>query len=58
MIYFTKVEVDRMVDFIIKKENLYNLRYAFVYNDKFETEIIEIIQDKKSNNTNFQYYLI
>ena len=27
MIYFTKVEVDRMVDFIIKKENLYNLRH-------------------------------
>ena len=32
MIYFTKSDVDRMVDFLIKDERLFNIKYAFLYN--------------------------
>ena len=49
MINFTKVDVDRMVDYQIFKENLFNLRYAILYNNNNENEVIDMIQDKCGN---------
>ena len=46
MIYFTKTEVERMIDFLLKDERLFNIKYAFVYNEKGKEKINEFIYDK------------
>ena len=46
MIYFTKTDVERMIDFLLKNERLFNIRYAFVYNQKDVQKINEIIYEK------------
>ncbi len=45
MIYFTKVEVDRMVDFIVQRDNLFHLRYVVTYNYDNEKEVLEYLKD-------------
>ena len=46
MIYFTKTEVGRMIDFLLKDERLFNIKYAFVYNNKNTQKINDFIYDK------------
>ena len=46
MIYFTKSDVERMVDFLLKDERLFNIKYAFVYNKNDTDKINEFIYDK------------
>jgi len=46
MIYFTKTDVERMIDFLLKDERLFNIRYAFVYNKKDVQKINEFIYEK------------
>ena len=50
MIYFNKNEVNRMIDFILKDEKLYNIKYALIYNSNKEDEIKDIIYDTKKYN--------
>ena len=45
-IYFTKSDIERMVDFLLKDERLFNIKYAFVHNKKDSEKINEIINDK------------
>ena len=37
--YFTKNEVDRMIDFYIKDERLFNLKYALIYDSNYQKNI-------------------
>ena len=48
MIYFTKTEVERMIDFLLKNERLFNIKYAFVYKKEEvdDKKIDEFIYDK------------
>ena len=46
MIYFTKTDVERMIDFLLKDERLFNIKYAFVYNKNNTNKIKEFIFDK------------
>ena len=46
MIYFTKTDVERMIDFLLKDERLFNIKYAFVYNKNDTEKINEFIYDK------------
>ena len=46
MIYFTKTDVERMIDFLLKDERLFNIKYAFVYNKNNTEKINEFIYDK------------
>ena len=46
MIYFTKNDVERMIDFLLKDERLFNIKYAFIYNNKDYQKINNIIYDK------------
>ena len=46
MIYFTKTDVERMIDFLLKDERLFNVKYAFVYNKLNSEKIDEFIYDK------------
>ena len=53
MVYFTKNDVDRMVDFLLKDERLFNIRYAFIYNKDIkenESKINDFIYDKDRYN--------
>ncbi len=55
MIYFSKSDVDRMVDYEIKKEKLLNIKYALLFNEANSDSIKEIIIDKErytKENTN------
>ena len=45
-IYFTKTDVERMLDFILKDERLLNIKYAFVHNKKDIVKINDFIYDK------------
>ena len=62
MIYFTKTDVERMIDFLLKNERLFNIRYAFVYNQKDVQKINEIIYEKDyyepklNNKKQFEIY--
>ena len=47
MIYFTKTEVERMIDFLLKDERLFNIKYAFVYNENDKEKINKFIYDKE-----------
>ena len=46
MIYFTKTDVERMIDFLLKDERLFTIKYAFVYNNKDAQKINDLIYDK------------
>ena len=62
MVYFTKSDVDRMVDFLIKDERLFNIKYAFIYNKNNEKKINDFIHDidryepKLFNKKSFEIY--
>ena len=45
-IYFSKSDIERMIDFLLKDERLFNVKYAFVHNQKDSEKINEIINDK------------
>ena len=45
-IYFSKMDIERMIDFLLKDERLFNIKYAFVHNKNDEEKINEIIYDK------------
>ena len=47
MIYFSKNDVDRMVEFLVKDERTFNIKYAFLYNAKDENIINNFIYDKE-----------
>ena len=47
MIYFTKNEVDRMIDFYLKDERLFNLKYALIYDSNYQKNITELIYDQE-----------
>ena len=62
-IYFSKTDIERMIDFILKDERLFNIKYAFVHNKNDEEKINEIIYDKdyyeskiNSNKKIFEIY--
>ena len=46
MIYFTKTDVERMIDFLLKDERLFNIKNAFVYNKNDENKINQFVYDK------------
>ena len=46
MIYFTKTDVERMIDFLLKDERLFNIKHAFVYNKVNVEKINDFIYDK------------
>ena len=45
MIYFTRNVVDRMIDFSLKDERLFNLKYVLIYDSNYENNIRDIIFD-------------
>ena len=45
-IYFTKTDVDRMIDFLLKDEKLLNIKYVFVHNKNDISKINNIINEK------------
>ena len=52
MIYFTKNEVDRMIDYKLKNERLLNIKYVFIYKSNDEVEINKIIFDRANYSPN------
>ena len=62
MIYFTKTDVERMIDFLLKDERLFNIKYAFVHNNNDNDKINEFIYDKDhyeprlDNKRDFEIY--
>ena len=50
MIYFTKTDVEKIIDFLLKDERLFNIKYVFVYNQTNEKKISEFIYDKDRYN--------
>ena len=46
MIYFSKSDVDRMIDFLINDERLFNVKYAFLYREGDENKINNFIYDR------------
>ena len=51
-IYFTKTDVERMIDFLLKDEKLVNIKYAFVHGKKDMNKINDIIYDKDYYESN------
>ena len=45
-IYFSKSDTERMIDYLLKDERLFNIKYAFVHNSNDKEKINEIIYDK------------
>ena len=45
-IYFTKGDIERMIDFLLKDERLFNIKYAFVHSKNDDEKINELIRDK------------
>ena len=41
LIYFTKNDIERMIDFELKDERLFNLKYVLVYDSNYENQIRE-----------------
>ena len=67
MIYFTKNEIDRMVDFAIKDEKILNVKYVLAYSSNNSKSINEYIYDidrypqrtlPKQNKTNNTIYYV
>ena len=62
-IYFTKTDVERMIDFLLKDEKLVNIKYVFVHNKDNISKINEIIYNKdyyepKIDNDRKQFEII
>jgi hypothetical protein len=68
MIYFTKSEIDRMIDFAIKDEKLLNIKYVLAYPGNNAEVIKELIYDinrypqrqipkHNNNNNDITYYV-
>ena len=51
-IYFTKTDVERMIDFLLKDEKLLNIKYALVHNKNDIEKIRDIIYDKDYYESN------
>ena len=47
MIFFTKTDVERMIDYILKDERLFNIKYGFIYNKSNKNKINDFIFDKE-----------
>ena len=45
-VYFTKTDVERMIDFLLKDERLLNIKYALVHNKNDIMKINDMIYDK------------
>ena len=45
-IYFSKNDVERMIDYLLKDERLFNIKYVFIHNSNDTEKINEIIYDK------------
>ena len=45
LIYFTKNDINRMVDFYLKDERLFNLKYVFIYDSNDENKMNQILYD-------------
>ena len=45
-IFYTKSDIERMVDYLLKDETLFNIKYAFVHKKEDFEKINEIIYDK------------
>ena len=62
MIYFTKTDVERMIDFLFKDERLFNIKHAFIYNKTDSNKINDFIFDKDryepklDNKKSFEIY--
>ena len=50
MIYFSKSDVDRMIDFLKKGERLFNIKYAFIHKAGNEKQINDFIFDRNRAN--------
>lgn len=57
MIYFTKQEVDRMIDFALKDEKLFNIKYVLIYCETNRQKIDKIIFDNDRYSKNIQSVL-
>ena len=51
-VYFTKTDVERMIDFLLKDERLLNIKYAFVHSKNDIPKINDIIFDKDYYESN------
>ena len=62
MIYFTKSDVERMIDFLFKDERLFSIKHAFIYNITDSNKINDFIFDKDKyepkldNKKSFEIY--
>ncbi len=54
LIYFTKNEIERIIDFELKDERLFNLKYVLVYDSNYENQIKELIFDTNRFDTTLQ----
>ena len=45
-IYFSKSDIERMVDYLLKDERLFNVKYVFIHNNNDKEKINEIIYNK------------
>jgi len=55
MVYFTKNDVSRLIDYLIKKENLYTFRNVFLYNKAHKDEVFDILAGNDYVPTNSQF---
>ena len=46
MVYFSKSDIDRMIDFLIKDERLFNIKYAFIHKEENEEDMNDLIFDR------------
>ena len=58
MVYFSKSDVDRMIDYLKKGERLFNIKYAFIYKEENENEIDDFIFDRNRANPKLNNELI
>jgi hypothetical protein len=50
MVYFTKSDVDRMVNYLLRKESLSNFKNAFIYDTKAKDIIMDILSENDNIN--------
>jgi hypothetical protein len=48
MVYFNRADVERLVDYILSKENTNNIKHALLYSDKDSDTVNYILNDKDS----------
>ncbi len=51
MIYFTRSDVSRLVDNLIKKENLYSYKNVLLFNSQYKEEVYELLNGKGHTST-------